>query len=94
MPENLTHIDFWMVVITLIGIIWYQQRSARKAGFKAGAAYGLMYGATQAADMLTGGKYSVITENGNQIYLNETLLEEILLLAKERLLKNSKEFAQ
>lgn len=92
MPDVLMNIDFWIVVTTLVGVIWYQKKQAvthaQINGFKTGAALGMIYGVTHATEILTSGKYSLTSEEGGPVYANELLFDEVMTSAREHLIKN------
>ena len=92
MPEPFGHIDFWIIAVVIIATVWYQKKvavaNARVAGFTAGAALGMLYGGKHATEMLTSGKYSLLTDQGAPVYANEVLFDEVLGSAREHLIKN------
>jgi len=85
-------IYFWLVVGVLVGTIWYQKKSAEAEakilGFKTGAALGLLYGVRKTTEILTTGKYNLTLDAGTPVYSNEALLEEVLIIARDYLIKN------
>ena len=92
MPEVFTHIDFWIIVGIMVTTIWYQKRSAAESahavGFKTGAALGMLYGVKKTTEVLTSGKYSLTSDKGTPVYANEALFDEVLIIARDHLIKN------
>ena len=92
MIESLTRPDSWIIVIVLIGTVWYQRwcavTDAKIQGFKIGAALGIRYGVKTSIEVLTTGKYLLVTEGNVPVYETDILIDEVFEVARNHLIKN------